>query len=174
MERGPWGLRTARLDLEPITRAHAAEMYAVLAEPALYVYTGGQPPSSIDAVARWFEGWERRRSPDGAELWLNWVVRERASGQAAGYVQATLADQRADLAWVLGTPWQGRGYATEAARAVQCWLQELGVARFRACVRPDHPASQRVAAGLGMARTADWIDGEEVWVREERDRAPMP
>lgn len=157
-------LRTPRLDLLPIVRAHAPLLFPVLADVALYEYTGGAPPSSVESVARWFAAWEGRWSPDGAELWLNWLVRARAGGEAVGYVQATLADERADLAWVLGVPWQGRGYASEAAVAMRDWLAGLGVRRFRAAVKPDHTASQRVARRLGMVRTEDWIDGEEVWV----------
>ena len=38
-------LVTARFALEPLVVAHAREMVAVLADPALYRFTGGEPPS---------------------------------------------------------------------------------------------------------------------------------
>jgi RimJ/RimL family protein N-acetyltransferase len=166
VDRDPWDLHTTRLDLWPIRREHAPEMFRVLASPELYTYTGGKPPPSVDYVARWFQSWESRRSPDGSELWLNWVVRERVHGDAVGYVQASVEETVSAVAWVIGTPWQQRGYASEAAAAIVEWLNRLGESRFRACVKPTHIASQRVAQHLGMHVTDQWIDGEEVWSLE--------
>jgi len=64
------------------------------------------------------------RSPDGREEWCNWILRREPGGEAVGYVQATISGEgrRAEIAWVVGLPWQGRGYATEAARALVGWL----------------------------------------------------
>ena len=157
-------LRTARLDLTPILREHAPLLFAALSDPALHEHTGGAPPATVDALARRFTAWEARQSPDGSERWLNWMVRERLSGDAVGYVQATVVESRADLAWVIGVRWQRRGYATEAGRAVFAWLASQGITTVRACIKPAHAASQGVAARLGLRRTEAWIDGEEVWV----------
>ncbi|MEA2382692.1 MAG: hypothetical protein QOH72_2663 [Solirubrobacteraceae bacterium] len=33
-------------------------------------------------LRRRFAGWETRRSPDGAQAWLNWIVRARADARA--------------------------------------------------------------------------------------------
>ena len=173
IEREPWDLHTARLDLLPITREHAAVLSPVLADPEIYQFTGGSPPS-LEVLTRGLVRWESRRSPDGSELWLNWLVRIRASGAAAGYVQTTIAagEDEAALAWVLGVSAQGRGYATEAARGVLEWLLGHGATRFRACIKPAHVASQRVAERLGLTRSGRWIDGEEVWFLETA--APQP
>lgn len=157
-------LQTARLDLTPILREHAPLLFAALSDPALHEHTGGAPPATVDALAQRFTAWEARQSPDGSERWLNWMVRERPSGAAVGYVQATVVDSRADLAWVIGVRWQRRGYASEAAGAVLAWLTNQGTTTLRACIKPEHAASQAVAARLGLHRTAAWIDGEEVWV----------
>src|SRR6185369_17207260 len=103
-----------------LTRRHAPVLFPLLAEPALYTWTGGAPPASAETLAHGLAVWERRRSPDGAELWLNWLVRVRESSEAAGYVQATVSrnEDEAALAWVIAVPWQGRGLASEAARGV--------------------------------------------------------
>ena len=163
--RGPsWDIQTARLDLTPIWREHAKLLFAALSEPALHAHTGGAPPASVDALAHRFTAWEARQSPDGSELWLNWMVRARSGGEAVGYVQATVVESHADLAWVIGVPWQRRGYASEAAGAVLAWLAGLGAGSVRACIKPEHAASQRVAERLGLLRSGAWIDGEEVWI----------
>ena len=59
------------------------------------------------------------RSPDGAQGWLNWVARDRASRAPVGTVQTTISDEggvrSAALGWVVASSRQGEGLATEAA-----------------------------------------------------------
>ncbi len=38
-------------------------------------------------------------------MWANWVVRLRNTGEAIGYVQASIGDESADLAWIVGSRW---------------------------------------------------------------------
>ncbi len=88
---------TGRLTLEPLVRGHAPEMFAALSAPAIYRYIEEKPPVSLEALADRYERLESRKSADGRQLWLNWVVRESASGKVAGYVQATVLEDRAAL-----------------------------------------------------------------------------
>jgi RimJ/RimL family protein N-acetyltransferase len=157
-------VETGRLILEPITLAHASELYAVLRDAALHRYTGGEPPTFEELqqrLARWAAG-----SSDASEEWLNWVIRIRSTGTVAGYVQATVfSDGSAAIAYVVGSEYQHRGIATEATRVVVETLSERGgIARIVAYIHPDHVASQRVAQRVGLERT-DRVedDGEEVW-----------
>jgi RimJ/RimL family protein N-acetyltransferase len=82
-----------------------------------------------------------------------------------GHVQATVVEHggRADVAWIIGTPWQGRGYATEAAMALARWLHEEGIAEITAHVNPHHAASSRVAERAGFRPTEEVEAGEVVW-----------
>lgn len=137
-------------------------MAGVLADAALYAFTGGEPPGYEELVARY----ESQVAGSGRddEVWLNWVARLKVGGAAVGFVQATVDGESADLAWVIGVEWQGRGFATEAAMAMKDWLGRTGVELFSAHVHPDHPASQRVAAAIGLVATGRLDeDGEEVW-----------
>ena len=83
------GWRTARLTVEPLTRAHATEMQTVLADPALHTFIGGAPRSTAELEAR-YARLAVGRSGDGAEVWANWVVRVTATGAAAAVLQATI------------------------------------------------------------------------------------
>ena len=157
-------ISTSRLELIPLEREHAENLFSVLSDATLYEYTGGVPPASVAELRDRYTRLEARRSPDGAELWLNWVLREAATGASVGWFQATVTARYADLAWVVGASWQRRGYATEAVRALVIWLRRAGVKMFRAKIHPLHTASQRVAANVGLLRTAETIDGEDVWV----------
>ncbi|MFG2820774.1 GNAT family N-acetyltransferase [Kitasatospora sp. NPDC048365] len=157
---------TARLDLLPLRVEHAEEMAAVLADPALYAFTGGEPPTVEQLRARY----ERQTagSPDPAEAWFNWVL--RADGRLCGYVQATVRAAEAEVAWVVGTAWQGRGYAAEAARALVAALPEPTVV---AHVHPDHTASAAVARAAGLLPTDRMLDGEARW-ELRRGKRPTP
>jgi RimJ/RimL family protein N-acetyltransferase len=159
-------IRAARLDLVPLTVADAAEMAGVLSAPELYGFTGGAPPTEgelRDRYARQAAG----RSADGRQEWRNWIIRERPGRAGVGYVQATIteAGTHAEIAWVVGLPWQGRGYASEAARALVGWLDRHGVRAITACIHPDHAASAAVASRAGLSPTPLIRDGERLWQR---------
>ncbi|MCX2954341.1 GNAT family N-acetyltransferase [Lentzea sp. NEAU-D7] len=155
---------TARLDLLPLRAGHAAEMAEVLADPALHAFTGGTPLSPEDLLARYRRLAEG--SPDPTVRWLNWVIRLRDEDRLTGTVQATIthADASAEIAWVVGTPWQGRGIAREAARGLVTWLATQQVRTVIAHVHPDHHASAAVAESAGLAATDEVHDGETRWL----------
>jgi RimJ/RimL family protein N-acetyltransferase len=155
-------LRTARLDLLPLRVEHAGEMAEVLSDPALHTFIGGTPATPEALRSRY----ERlvAGSPDPAVLWCNWVLRLRAEGCLVGTVQATVTGEVAEIAWVVGTPWQGRGFAGEAARGLVGRLgEEPGVRTVVAHVHPDHRASAAVAAAAGLGPTDRYQDGEVRW-----------
>ncbi len=155
-----------RLSLEPLQVEHAAETTDLLDDPWLHTFIGGTPATEAQLVERYRRqvvGWSAGRS----ERWLNWVVRRREDDRVVGTVQATVTagDQRvaAEVAWVTGTAFQGRGYAQEASSLMVGWLRSHGVTTVVAHVHPEHHASQAVARALGLARTGAWHDGEERW-----------
>ncbi len=158
-------LRTSRLVLEPLHVDHATAMVAVLSDPSLYDVVGGRPPTRDEFVATYSRQVVGHAS-DGSEGWLNWVVVEASTQQAVGYVQATMTrtagnELRADVAWVVGAAWQGRGLAFEAARGMLEFLGDIEV--VSAFIQPGHRASERVAERLGMRPTAGLVDGETRW-----------
>ncbi|QWB23866.1 MULTISPECIES: GNAT family N-acetyltransferase [Streptomyces] len=173
-------ISTPRLDLLPLRVEHAEEMAGVLADPALHAYIGGEPDTLAGLRSRY-----RRMtagSPDPAVSWLNWVIRLREPSCLTGTVQATVGPSTvgpstvgpsavgpsdrglvAEIAWVVGTPWQGRGIATEAARGLVTRLGEQSVHTVVAHIHPDHRASAAVATAAGLAPTDEWHDGEIRW-----------
>lgn len=116
-----------------------------------------------DALESWIAFVVPGRSPDGSEIWRNWVVRLRDDGGAIGTVQATIVGDEATLAWTVGTGWQGHGYAKEAVAAVALWVETSGVVWLRAEIHPEHEASAAVARSIGLAPTTEIVDGEVVW-----------
>lgn len=170
---------TGRLDLLPLRADHADEMAAVLSDPALHAFTGGTPLTARALRSRYAR--LAGGCPDPAVTWLNWVIRLREEGRLTGTVQATVtapgegpgtASGRgpvAEIAWVVGTPWQGRGIAAEAARGLVDLLAGQRVRTVVAHIHPGHRASAAVAGAAGLTPTDDWHDGERRWRRDLTD-----
>jgi RimJ/RimL family protein N-acetyltransferase len=147
---------------------HAPEMVAVLADHGLYVYTGEEPPPSLEELTERYERQVLGRSPDGHQLWHNWIVRVSDTGECAGTIQATITGHDAELAWVIAISFHGRGYATEAGTAVRdALLAGRGgdpVVAFLAHIAPGHVASETVARRLGLVPTELMVHGERRWL----------
>ncbi|MGZ4631078.1 MAG: GNAT family N-acetyltransferase [Actinomycetes bacterium] len=168
---------TERLVLEPLVVGHAAELHAVLDDPALHEFVGGRPLALADLAER-LARWQTRRSADGREVWGNWLLRDRATAAVVGTVQATLPSGGpgrgpAEVAWVVASAVQGRGFATDAARSLVARLAAAGWS-VQAHIHPDHVASQRVARAAGLAPTGDVVEGEVRWATPAGSRPPAP
>jgi ribosomal-protein-alanine N-acetyltransferase len=138
------------ITLEPQFASHAPAMFEVLSDPALYEFEN-QPPASLSALRQRFRKLESRKSPDGRQEWLNWVIRLH-SGDVAGYVQATVqSDGRAALAYVLGSRYWGKGIAT---RSVVAMIEELrarhGVGECFAILKAANGRSHRLLRRMGF------------------------
>jgi RimJ/RimL family protein N-acetyltransferase len=143
-------LDAAPLTLEPQTTMHAAEMFAVLSDPAIYEYENA-PPASEEWLRARFEKLETRRSGDGTEQWLNWVIRMPGAG-LIGYVQATLhSDGSAAIAYEMSSAWWGRGLGRRAAEAMLSELvHHYGVTTIFAVAKRRNHRSLGLLARLGF------------------------
>jgi RimJ/RimL family protein N-acetyltransferase len=146
-------IRTNRLDLVPVTADDADPLSEVFSDKRLYAFTGGGP-GTLEGLRSTFARLAADRSASPTAQ-LNWVVRHRADAEPIGMVQAIVTDggHAAEIAWVVGVPWQGQGIATEAARAVVDWLHGQGVQTITAWIRPDHHASAAVAGPTNQPGT---------------------
>jgi RimJ/RimL family protein N-acetyltransferase len=148
--------------LLPLRVEYADEMAAVLSDPALHTFIGGAPLSALELRVRY------ERQVAGPPGWRNWVIRLREEDRLVGYVQATIDGRTAEVAWVVGTPWQGRGVAGASVKALVGWLGEQEIDLIVAHIHPDHAASQAVATAAGLRPTGQWHDGELRWERALR------
>ena len=165
-EIGPFesAISTLRLSLDPMMASHAKLMFPILSDRRLYHFTGDEPPESEGALESRYRYLEARTSPGASQLWLNWLVSLKGSDTPIGYVQATVSELHADIAWVIGSGWQGNGYATEAALAMSQRLSKNCVSTIRACINPIHLASQRVASNVGLSKSELMSNGEDIWL----------
>jgi RimJ/RimL family protein N-acetyltransferase len=143
-------LNAGQLTLEPQTVEHAEEMFAILSDAAIYKYEN-EPPASVDWLRNRYARLESRRSADGSEHWLNWVVRLPDS-RLAGYVQATArADGHCHIAYVFASAFWGKGYAS---RSVEAMIAELaatyGIHTLWAVFKEDNLRSRRLLERLAF------------------------
>jgi [ribosomal protein S5]-alanine N-acetyltransferase len=123
------------LTYEPLTEQHAVELHAELHDERLYRFIPERPPKSLAALQREYAEFSAGAPTGSGEVWLNWAVREQASGLCVGTVQATrFAD---GMLWVgykvVPAAWQ-RGVATSALG----WLVQELLSTFNG--QPIHAA----------------------------------
>lgn len=162
-------LRGPRLRLEPMRETHAAALFPVIADPALYVWIDHGPPHSVEALRQRCRRLERRRSADGSEVWLNWVLCLPGRPQPLGYVQASLlGDGRAWVAWLLEQASWGQGYALEATRLMlQHLFGALAARQAMAMVEQANSRSIALVRRLGFRRAeGEDLDGHEMTATE--------
>lgn len=143
-------LHASRCILEPQVEAHAAEMFEVLADPAIYEFENAPPPSA-QWLAERYRRLEALGPADGSERWLNWVVR-LPGGALAGYVQATVMPSAiAFVAYELNSRHWRQGVGSSAVHAM---LEELraqhGVHTFVAVLKAANFRSAALLRSLGF------------------------
>jgi len=148
-------LRSKRLLLEPQVEAHAALLHDNLCDNSLYIYVPQDPPRSAEAFAALvtrFRKLSTRLSPDGTEAWLNWVLKDRASGNYVGTVQATVhSDLTGNIAYQTFAGYLRKGYAKEGCgKVIEHLFKDYGVQFIEALIDTRNTASIKLVESLGF------------------------
>jgi RimJ/RimL family protein N-acetyltransferase len=153
------GFESERLIFHGHRAEDLAESAAMWADPSVNRYISGRPQTVEDCwsrILRYVGHW-------ALAGYGYWAVREKSTGRFVGEVG--FADLRREIVpsfdgvpeigWVLTPSAQGRGYATEAARAAIAWLEsKLGPTPMVCIIAPEHTASIRVAEKCGFVERA--------------------
>lgn len=165
-----WELSTERLDLIPITLAHAEPLYQLFGDPLLHTYATYkiQPyPEHVERIKRW----EKRTSPEGDEIWLNWIAQTKTTNEVIGHFQVGIdQNKEATLGYLVARKYHGNGFATEALRAVLKLLSaKFSVQSTKASIDPRNERSIKLVERLGMKRLeASAKNGDVIYVQEIR------
>ena len=85
---------------------------------------------------------------------FRWAVIEKTSGECIGQIAYFLVDagnEFAEIEYCIGTAFQGKGYATEACKAViRYGFEEIGLHKVQICCRTENPGSRRVIEKCGL------------------------
>jgi [ribosomal protein S5]-alanine N-acetyltransferase len=144
-------LTTARLHLRPFTTADHDAIHAVYADPEVMRYVGHGAHRSMAETLRALRVYADILAAHGYSFV---AVVERGTGAVVGDAGLNpLAGRGPDieLGYTVARAAWGRGYATEAARAlVEHAFGALGVPRVVAQVEPANTGSRHVLEKLGM------------------------
>ena len=147
-------LSTARLIIRPFVAGDALAMAKVLGDADVMRFSDSGPLNEAEASNWLGEQVEAYSlSPDFGR----WAICETESGQAIGYVVLTqdegrATERQAELGFRLARRSWGRGYATEAVKAlVEDAFGAGRVDRLIGIVDPHNGASVRVLQKLGMS-----------------------
>ena len=144
-----------RVVLEPIVPAHADVLYDALQAPQLYTFIPHMPPLSKETLRERYTRWEARSSPDGAEVWLNYAVRDVSNASYVGTAQATIGAPCAEtyIAYEVFPPFWRRGLARAACeRLLGHLFANWAIDRVRALVDTRNVASWRLLESLRFRR----------------------
>jgi RimJ/RimL family protein N-acetyltransferase len=167
-------LLTERLRLRRSRPEDAEEISAYRSDPDVNRYQGWDrtDPSGIRAEIVEMAG----RAPGARGGWVQLTVEEREGGRLVGDVGLSAVDGEpgvVKIGYTIAPAAQGRGYATEAVRAlVDYAFRRLGAELVRAYASAENAPSIRVAENVGMrlVERSRHRRGGEV-VRYELDRA---
>ena len=155
----PWDiLTTPRLLLRETTPKDVDAFLSIYSDPAITRYTEALYPReeeiayTRDYIRNMYEFY-------GFGIW---TVIERSTGAIIGRAGLTMREGYEDpeLGYVIGTPWQNLGYATEALRAILTYAkEELNLDTLRALVKPDNKKSRHLLEKLGFSESL-WNDSQ--------------
>ncbi len=121
-------------------------------------------PRVLDEVREGLEGHITRSEDEGVVL----AVEPRGGGGLIGTVSLSVdaGNHQGEIGFILHPDVQGRGYATEAARALlRVAFERYRLHRVCARLEPRNEASARVLERVGMRREALLVENE--WVKGE-------
>lgn len=169
----PVPLRTERLVLRPVVPADAPAIGAYCADPEVTRYLPF-PALDADALAKRMERLVAATAPVGVSDFLALAVEHE--GVLVGDLMLRFSaahgeDQPpsiAELGWVFAPEHGGRGFATEAARAlVDLAFTTYPLHRLMAQLDPRNTASARLCARIGMRQEGhtreDYPDRDGSW-----------
>ncbi len=111
-------------------------------------FSGGPDVSTLEALLERIEHLRQGPPAGRQELWLNYAV--LLGGTVIGRVEATVHHGIAEIAYVLGPRWWGRGYGSAATAVLLDDLRTNGISDFWATVAPGNHASVGVLRHLGF------------------------
>lgn len=157
-------LHTERLTLRPFTLADAADVQRLAGAYEVAANIPDIPHPYEDGMAETWINTHPTRLAAGTGL--TYAITLTETGKLCGAISLTLKPehQRAELGYWIGVPYWGRGYCTEAARALRdLGFSALGLHRILAVHLTRNPASGRVMQKIGMRHEGTLREHEIKW-----------
>lgn len=158
-------LETNRLILRTWTQLDADALFEIMRDARVMRYLAGGKPFTREKVVEFLIWAEKYQGENG---FCRWKVIEKASGETIGSCGFARPHGTAEieLGYLLAQKHWGKGFATEAARAVKRYgFVKLRFREIIALTDSENTASQKVLEKIGFARRGVEVrDGEETLV----------
>jgi RimJ/RimL family protein N-acetyltransferase len=172
MVRIPWApeypVATERLDLRPHRMADLDDLQRYHSDPDVVRYIPW-PVRTLDETRAALESRTHQGVVFESGQWLVLAMQVRDTGRVIGEVLLKYdseTDARGELGYAMAADVAGRGYATEAARAMLALaFDDFGLHRVIARLDARNEASARLLRRLGMRQEALFVQDE--WFKEE-------
>jgi RimJ/RimL family protein N-acetyltransferase len=160
--RGGMPLTTDRLIVRSWSIDDAESALQIFGSPqvAHWLMPAMTPVPDMDAMRAVLRGWQDAQ-PALAPPQGRWAVERRFDGRVIGslaILRLPGATGNLGVAWQLNPQQWGRGYATEAGRALIAWAFSYDIPQLLAVARPANVRAIATAERLGMQRAADTAD----------------
>lgn len=143
-------LKTDRLRLRPFRASDLKAAHALYGDAENLRYWGIDPSPSLDGTRKMMR-WHITPMPLHYTIW---AVEEKKSKRVVGminYFRRDLRERRVEVGWLMLPAMQGKGYMTEAGRALlRHLIDTLKVHRVEALIRPENKPSAALAERLGF------------------------
>ena len=152
-------ITTPRLILRTFTEEDVEPMVRILGEKDVLRYFPKTDPPQRDRVQKMIVGLLKHWEEHGYGLW---AVESRSTGDLMGRcgLQILPETEEVEVDFILGRPFWGQGFATEAGRAsLQYGFEQLRLERVIGIAHVENKASQRVLEKLGM----DLVEQRQLW-----------
>ena len=159
-------LETERLRLRPFKAGDLKALHALYSDVENLRWWGIDPSPSLDDTQRMLR-WHLAYHPFQYVLW---AVEEKKSKRLIGminYSRRDMRERRVEVGWIMAADRQGKGYMTEAARALLSYLiDRLRIHKIEALIRPENKPSAALAKRLGFRleggpiRDRWWVGGK--------------
>lgn len=151
----PWDiLDTARCHIRETTEQDIDAFYSIYSEPSITAHMENLYEDR-DAERAYIR--EYIEKIYGFYDFGVWTVIERESGQVIGRAGLSYREgfEEPELGFVIGVPWQRKGYAFEVCAAILDYgRKEFGFERIQAFVEPENMPSLRLCEKLGFKKEA--------------------
>ncbi len=162
----PWNiLETDRCLIRETTPEDVDEFYHIYSDPAITRYMEGLYPDVEEEKAYVREYIEKVYTFFGFGVW---TVVERQSGQIIGRAGISYREGFDDpeLGFIIGVPWQHRGYAREVCEAILAYAwRVLEFAQVQALVEPGNVRSLELCGKLGFGQREELRLGDKEYYR---------
>ncbi len=162
-------ITTERLVLRRYTHDDAEDVLEFASQPSVARVTSGNIEATEEGIRRYIDLQNSYQAFEKDKV-FDLAIERKEDGKVIGLLTLIRRDHKKGvIGWALGVDYRGRGYATEAARALMGYgFRSLGLHRIEADTSSRNPDSLRLMERLGMRREAhlreavyedgEWLD----------------